>query len=346
MNKSAKLLYSGILLKALLDSSVLWAQLPEAPKNWVEKLTYREETHDITDKSSKGSQVSIMDQGKMMPKHKVDEVELYLDREGYTTTFIRTRSNSEDRSYFSNVATTVIDKTHIRQYAANGNLLKSTMLTDIDPALNQTPAPSLLMDPPQMNDDIAEELRKAGCQVREFRPGVWEIRNSEFDQLIDLNTRTLWDNSILNGEVVMRSEEKLTEITDGEFYVYKSVTSLPVKLKHGEMVQNHKVVNRTNFDFQRRNHEGEERTRGINSRIPATQNITVFPNITSSTLIIQWPADLSVQVIELASAEGIYVRSLKPLRNEPVDVSNLPKGSYLLKIKSSKGIETHKFIKL
>lgn len=346
MKKQTTLLTRAFSLGALMCATLLQAQLPDPPKDWVEKLSYREETYDLTEKSAKGSQISLMDQGKMMPKQKVDEVEQYLDREGYTTTFIRTVSNSEDRSYFSNVATTIIDRTHIRQYAKDGSLLKSTLLKDIDPAMVQSPSNTLLMAPPQMNDDIAEELRKAGCQVREFRPGVWEIRHAEFDQLIDLNTRTLWDNSIENGEVVMRSEEKVTEITDGEFYIYKSVTSLPVKLRHGEVVQNHKIVSRTNFDFQRRDREGEERTRSAAALAAKAQNVTVFPNITSSTLLIQWPADVHVHLVELASGDGSIMRSLRPVRNEPLDVSSFPKGSYLLKIKTSKGTETHKFIKL
>ena len=72
------------------------------------------------------------------------------------------------------------------------------------------------------------------------------------------------------------------------------------------------------------------------------QNINLYPNPTSSLLSIE--GDVEVSSIVITSLSGQVIKTIEgDVKN--IDVSDLPKGAYLLKVTSDKGSVVKQFIR-
>jgi polyhydroxybutyrate depolymerase len=73
------------------------------------------------------------------------------------------------------------------------------------------------------------------------------------------------------------------------------------------------------------------------------ENIRVFPNPASTLLYIEGSMELEIQDVALYSALGVSLKTI--YTNGGIDITNLSKGVYLLKVKTSKGTQTKKIVK-
>ena len=72
------------------------------------------------------------------------------------------------------------------------------------------------------------------------------------------------------------------------------------------------------------------------------ENIRVFPNPASTLLYIEGSMELEIQDVALYSALGVSLKTI--YTNGGIDITNLSKGVYLLKVKTSKGTQTKKIV--
>jgi polyhydroxybutyrate depolymerase len=73
------------------------------------------------------------------------------------------------------------------------------------------------------------------------------------------------------------------------------------------------------------------------------QDISVFPNPTSTVVYIEGSLGTEIQEASLYSVLGASIGI--PFANKGIDITSLSKGIYLLKIKTSKGTQTKKIVK-
>ncbi len=70
--------------------------------------------------------------------------------------------------------------------------------------------------------------------------------------------------------------------------------------------------------------------------------LKVFPNPASTHIVLEGVTD--VECIEILSVDGSKVYAIKEFRKN-IDISELPKGTYLIQVKNRKALETIRFIK-
>ncbi|AUX18420.1 T9SS type A sorting domain-containing protein [Flavobacterium columnare] len=79
-----------------------------------------------------------------------------------------------------------------------------------------------------------------------------------------------------------------------------------------------------------------------NFKLSRTTNVSIFPNPTSNILNINLDNDSSISSIQILNLEGKVVHEDI---NETINVSELPSGLYIIKIKTDKEEIIKKFIK-
>lgn len=76
-----------------------------------------------------------------------------------------------------------------------------------------------------------------------------------------------------------------------------------------------------------------------------TQNIAVWPTITSDFINIRINYEINSAQVKIYSLDGRIVNSISTYGKETIDVSNLPAGVYFININDGSKISTYKFIK-
>lgn len=103
--------FSTLTFCLLVSVKVIYAQetLPDPPTNFIESLSYTEETNEMNSIIRNGTKpLSNTDLGKLKPKKIINKVNLYLEQNGNQKKYITNVTNSEQQSYFSKVKTTYL----------------------------------------------------------------------------------------------------------------------------------------------------------------------------------------------------------------------------------------------
>ena len=85
-------------------------------------------------------------------------------------------------------------------------------------------------------------------------------------------------------------------------------------------------------------------TGGINDHNQTVANLIIYPNPTSSTIVIVNIEKGKLSILNLGGQHLLQQQITAPVTN--IDVSNLPNGIYMVKVVGEKGVQTGKFVKL
>ena len=78
---------------------------------------------------------------------------------------------------------------------------------------------------------------------------------------------------------------------------------------------------------------------------PTDGNFMIFPNPTAGTVHISTPTGESINRVEVFSVQGKQVLSIDNVQENSINLSGLPKGIYLVRIKSQSGFYNRKIVK-
>lgn len=89
---------------------------------------------------------------------------------------------------------------------------------------------------------------------------------------------------------------------------------------------------------------GNSTLTSINEVIPETQNITVYPNPATETLVVVLPAELNKVRLQIYNPMGALVKVIPIIDTQQTDISDLPDGLYIIHIENHPKLNG-KFIK-
>lgn len=179
---------------------------------------------------------------------------------------------------------------------------------------------------------------------------VDEIDESKFDvsTLVPLDASHDFETRITGNKVefIFEGIQLPFEDATNDGYVIFKIKTLPT-LKLGDSFSNQASIY---FDFNFPIITNNETTTIVEEHLRVgdfdfTDELTVYPNPVADRLYITSKKSAQLQSLEIYNLQGQMVLSVPQVSKMSFEVSHLPKGTYLLKVKTDRGVGTTKVVK-
>ncbi|NOT36302.1 MAG: T9SS type A sorting domain-containing protein [Saprospiraceae bacterium] len=335
----------SIYIFLLLFYDVAISQFPEKPVEFLEHLHYFEEHREITMKDNT-TDLTIMDKGAVAPKSSTSIVDLYLLRNGYILKFEKMISNSQDQSYFNNIAYIVTDENKVTTYNAQKKLINEVSLKSIDPGYTPQKARTLLKPRIEFNDETIDHVKKEGLEIQSLSNNVWKIYNSDLIIYYNLQAQSIITQEVESGKITSTHFNKYIEIIENEFFDGVDQISIPLTVRSGEVLNNYKVNNRSEFTFIRNSPLKGRSNVKYNSSSKKDEKGFIYPNIAFNEIRIQNYGLHKFEFYSITSIDSKMSKINQKIKSEVIDVSDLMPGVYIIRLYNKQGIKKEKFIKI
>lgn len=179
---------------------------------------------------------------------------------------------------------------------------------------------------------------------------VDEIDESKFDvsTLVPLNASHDFETRIKGNKVefIFEGIQLPFEDDSNDGYVFFKIKTLPT-LKLGDSFSNQASIY---FDFNFPIITNNETTTIVQEHLGVgdfdfNEELTAYPNPVQDRLYITPNSDAQLQSLEIYNLQGQMVQSVPQVTKTSFDLSHLPQGTYVVKVKTDKGNTTTKVVK-